>query len=78
MKNLSLLVSLVLVGLAAALFSPAKPHQVKAPAVEVPRGGALFGAVDKKMAFVDAGLDNPEIQNDENIQAARKCGFCMG
>ncbi len=76
MKNLSITVALCLIGIAVAFFSPAKPHQVKT--VEIPRGGALFGATENKLAFVDTGLDNPEIQNDENIEAARKCGFCMG
>jgi hypothetical protein len=77
MKNLSVLIGLVLIGLTVALFSPAKPHQVE-QVLEIPRAGALFGAKEQKMAFVDAGLDNPEVQSDDNIEAARKCGFCMG
>lgn len=58
-----------LVGLAAAWISPETPHQI-------PRGGAVNQ--DTKSTFFDAGLDNPEIEADENIEAARKCGFCMG
>jgi len=77
MKNLSILISLVIMGLAVALFSPAKPHQVKA-VLDIPRAGALFGAKEQKTAFVDSGLDNPNVQSDDNIEAARKCGFCMG
>jgi len=77
MKNLSIIISLVLMGLTVAIFSPAKPHQVK-EAVDITRAGALFGAKEHKVAFVDAGLDNPEVQSDDNIEAARKCGFCMG
>jgi len=75
MKNLSILISLVLMGLAVALFNPAKPHQVKS--MDIPRGGA-FVTSEQKVAFVDAGLDNPDVQNDNSIEAARKCGFCMG
>ena len=58
------------VGAAAAFFRPAVPYQVEAPVNPAifPRGGASF----------DAGLDNPEIEADQNIEPARKCGFCMG
>lgn len=65
----------VLVGAAAAFFRPAAPYQVEVeashPAV-FPRGGASDAVV------LDAGLDNPEIAEDRNIEPSRKCGFCMG
>ena len=62
----------LLIGAAAAFFRPVAPYQVidvvdTKPAL-FPRGGAL----------TDAGLDNPEIAEDQNITPARKCGFCMG
>ena len=67
----SLLLLAALIGMAAAFFRPVAPYQVPAetkPAVFLPRGGASL----------DAGLDNPEIAEDQNITPARKCGFCMG
>lgn len=58
-------------GIAAAFFTPAEPQQVVADPVPV---------LERKpsVAFADTGLDNPEIEEDGNIQAARKCGFCIG
>ena len=70
-RNLSFLLILSLVGLAAAFFRPAVPHQVQPnnpPKVET----------ETKAAFIDTGLDNPFIENDNGIEASRKCGFCMG
>ena len=75
-KHLSLILSLIVVGFAAAFFRPAEPHQAAAAAIEVSRGGFLFEA--KEGLFDDEGLDNPSVQADENINPARKCGFCMG
>ena len=74
MKNLSLLLALAIIGVAAAFFRPAQPHQAPAQ-VEIPRGGFLD--IDNSPSF-DEGLDNPEVEADDNITAARKCGFCMG
>lgn len=74
MKFLSLLLSLSMVGIAAAFFRPAEPHQVAG--AEVNANGGVGGAV--KPAFFDEGLDNPNVQADDAIDAARKCGFCMG
>lgn len=73
-KVISSLLFAILVGAAAAFFRPMAPYQVVVevdtkPALFLPRGGAS--------AF-DAGLDNPEIAEDQNISPARKCGFCMG
>jgi len=76
MKTFSLLLSLAVIGIAAAFFQAAEPHQVPAAAVEIPRGGAMFNL--PQVAFVDEGLDNPNVQRDDSIDAARKCGFCMG
>ena len=73
MKNLSIILALAIIGVAAAFFRPAQPHQAPAQ-VEIPRGGFLF---DSPSSF-DEGLDNPEVEADESITAARKCGFCMG
>ena len=28
--------------------------------------------------FFDVGLDNSDVEFDDQITAARKCGFCMG
>ena len=58
-------------GIAAAFFKPAEPHQVPAESRPV---------LERKppAAFEDAGLDNYDIEEDTNIQAARKCGFCIG
>ena len=61
-----------LVGIAAAFFRPAQPHQVAAPAVvEVPRGGA-FTFEAKPKPFIDDDLDNFSIEADDAITAARK------
>jgi len=74
--SLLLLVAATALGLTAAFFRPAVPHQI---ANQVPRGGALFDMeLEPKTAFVDAGLDNPNVEEDGNIHPARKCGFCMG
>jgi len=58
-------------GIAAAFFKPAEPHQVPSEPRPV---------LERKppAAFEDAGLDNYDIEEDTNIQAARKCGFCIG
>jgi len=64
---ISALLLALFVGAATAFFRPAAPYQVvedTKPAL-FPRGG-------------DAGLDNPDIAEDQNITPARKCGFCMG
>ena len=74
-QRLSLILSLIVVGFAAAFFRPAEPHQAPA-AIEISRGGFIFEA--KEGLFDDEGLDNPSVQADENINPARKCGFCMG
>jgi hypothetical protein len=63
------------VGIAAAFFRSAQPHQAPAM-VEIPRGGAFhFEATPKP--FIDDDLDNFNIEADDAITAARKCGFCM-
>ena len=65
-----------IIGVAAAFFNPAQPHQAVNVAVEIPRGGGLtFEA--KPKPFIDEDLDNLNIEADEAITAARKCGFCM-
>jgi len=74
MKTITFLL-LSTIGISAAFFRPAQPHQQVAVVVEIPRGG-FFTA--EKMEFVDEGLDNPLVQADESITAARKCGFCTG
>ena len=65
-----------LAGITAAFFRPAQPHQVPAAVVEVPRGGAFTFEAEPK-PFIDDDLDNFDIQADDAITAARKCGFCM-
>jgi hypothetical protein len=72
-KFISSLLLALLVGAAAAFFRPVAPYQVVDVVVDTKpalfsRGGALN----------DAGLDNPHIEEDQNITPARKCGFCMG
>ena len=65
-----------LIGITAAFFRPAQPHQAPAAVVEIPRGGEfVFEA--KPKPFIDDDLDNMNIEADEAITAARKCGFCM-
>lgn len=71
-----IIVLIALLGVSAAFFRPAVPHQVKL--TEIPRGGSSEKSAKKNRAFVDASLDNPDVVNDENIHPARKCGFCMG
>ena len=69
-KVISSILFALFIGVAAAFFRPAVPYQVEVdtkPAL-FPRGGAMN----------DAGLDNPDIAEDQNITPARKCGFCMG
>lgn len=73
-KVISSLLFAILVGTVAAFFRPMAPYQVVEPAetsaaLFVPCGGA---------SSKDAGLDNPNIADDQNISPARKCGFCMG
>jgi hypothetical protein len=94
MKNFTILLTLAIIGLSAAFFRPAQPHQVpgsaSAAVLAVPQGGggspsaasscaaaaaAVGGGVE---GHEDDGLDNPLIQEDDSITAARKCGFCMG
>jgi len=75
MKNLSIILSLTIIGVAAAFFRPAQPHQAPSQVFEVPRGGFIF---DSSPQFFDEGLDNPLVEADDSINAARKCGFCMG
>jgi len=75
MKSFILVLSLAIIGIAAAFFQAAEPHQVPAVEVEIPRG-ASFNL--PQVAFLDEGLDNPNVQADNSINAARKCGFCMG
>jgi len=65
-----------IVGITAAFFRPAQPHQAPAAVVEVPRGGAFPFEMNPK-PFIDDDLDNFNIEADEAITAARKCGFCM-
>ena len=74
MKTFTLILSLAIIGFSAAFFRPAQPHQAPA-AIEI-RGGGLIFRTDANI--VDEGLDNPNVQADESITAARKCGFCMG
>lgn len=68
---------IALVGFAVAFISPAVPRQEIASEQAV-RTAPTFGATKANVAFVDAGLDNPSVENDDAIEAARKCGFCMG
>eukprot|EP00557_Chaetoceros_sp_GSL56_P003793 CAMPEP_0176497646 /NCGR_PEP_ID=MMETSP0200_2-20121128/11842_1 /TAXON_ID=947934 /ORGANISM="Chaetoceros sp., Strain GSL56" /LENGTH=86 /DNA_ID=CAMNT_0017895687 /DNA_START=21 /DNA_END=281 /DNA_ORIENTATION=- len=86
MKNFTILLTLAIIGLSAAFFRPAQPHQVPGAAavLAVPNGGAFPAATSFCAAAIpavghaDDGLDNPLIQEDDSITAARKCGFCMG
>lgn len=96
MKNFTILLTLAIIGLSAAFFRPAQPHQVPgsvSSVLAVPQGGggsegflapsaasscaAAASAVGVE-GHADDGLDNPLIQEDDSITAARKCGFCMG
>ena len=72
MKFLIATSMLTLAAVSASFFNPAKPHQEPTKNVEIAANSG------QRFAFVDADLDNLDIQADENIQAARKCGFCMG
>lgn len=61
-----------LAGLCASFISPAVPHQPhQKEALNVQKSTQQF-------AFIDPALDNDKVENDENIEAARKCGFCIG
>jgi len=70
-----IILSLAIISAATAFFRPAQPHQVPA-VIHAARGGETM--FDYNFALVDEGLDNPTVASDENIEAARKCGFCMG
>jgi hypothetical protein len=49
------------------------------PAAQVAQCPAPVKAPPKVvMDLDDAALDNPLVEEDDNIQPARKCGFCMG
>jgi len=76
MKNALLILTMALIGLAAAFFHPAQPYQM--PKATNGRDNTFLKSFVHGTEFVDAGLDNPEIENDDSIQAARKCGFCIG
>jgi len=70
MKNIIKLILLcALAGLCASFISPAVPHQKEALNVQ---------KSTQQFAFIDPALDNDKVENDENIEAARKCGFCIG
>jgi hypothetical protein len=77
MKTFAILIAALVGVAAAALFrrpTPSMPFQV-------PRGGAVTTNVEPQLsnfAFIDPALDNAKIEADGNIDAARKCGFCMG
>lgn len=72
MKNIiQVILICALAGLCASFISPATPHQKDS-------GANVASGVKFNYAFADIALDNPGIQADENIHAARKCGFCMG
>ena len=77
-SHLSFLLLAALVGIAAAFFRPAVPHQTKSCLSDNIGGGVETAKYGFKPSFVDAGLDNPLIENDDGIEASRKCGFCMG
>ena len=71
MKSLvSALLFALLLGVTAAFFRPAVPYQVETQPALFSRGG--------KQNLKDAGLDNPDIPEDDSITPARKCGFCIG
>merc|ERR1711862_602396 len=63
---LSIVAIFAIIGLSAAFFKEAKPHQEVAPNVD-----STF------TAGFDDGLDNPDVISDMRITPARKCGFCM-
>lgn len=65
------------VGISAAFFRPAQPHQAPAAIVEIPRGGAFSFEAAQGKPFIDDDLDNFYVEADDAITAARKCGFCM-
>jgi hypothetical protein len=72
-KVISSILFALIIGAAAAFFRPAAPYQVEMetkPSL-FPRGGAATTSID-------AGLDNPDVPEDQNISPARKCGFCIG
>ena len=71
MKTFTLILSLAIVAISSAFLKQAQPHQ--APAAEIEPKGFLSVKVE-----FDEGLDNPHVQADDAITAARKCGFCMG
>jgi hypothetical protein len=66
--TLPLLALFALIGLSAAFFKQAVPHQEAKP---VPPA-----SVANSLLFDE--LDNPNVVSDPNITPARKCGFCMG
>jgi len=71
MKNAIIpLLFAVIIGFCAAFYRPAVPYQVENIATFLPRGGDVEG--------FDTGLDNADIETDQNITPSRKCGFCMG
>lgn len=71
----TLLLLVASLGIAAAFFRPAEPHQVPAETLPVT-------AFERDLAggdFVEHDdLDNLDIPEDPSLQAARKCGFCIG
>jgi hypothetical protein len=70
-SQLPLLALFAILGVAAAFFKAAEPHQVQ------PEMANAFTQSAVTTSF-DDGLDNPNIASDMNIQPARKCGFCIG
>ena len=74
MRSLLTIALFAILGVTAAFFKAAVPHQV--PNSKFQLGEA--GAASTSAAFDDEGLDNPNIVSDKNIHPARKCGFCIG
>ena len=72
MRSVLFTVLFAVLACSSAFFMVARPpvaQQCPAPIKAPPK--MLF-------EFDDAALDNPAIAEDEKIEPARKCGFCMG
>mmetsp|Transcript_20473 Transcript_20473/g.61050 ORF Transcript_20473/g.61050 Transcript_20473/m.61050 type:complete len:81 (-) Transcript_20473:231-473(-) len=67
----------VLVGAALLLFATAfvAPQHHSVAQHQQQQAAAAFV---EETSFFDVGLDEAEVEFDDTITAARKCGFCMG
>ena len=69
-RIIPLVIVALAVGIAAAFVAPARPSQTPS---KHPHAAATIPSF-----VLDAALDNPYIEEDNNINPSRKCSVCIG